>query len=339
MVSDSTEEKVKTLGIDQAGHKFVMYAGGKVTGVKDGKRSVLASPAILEEPGYRYFIDADGDLSRKPKGSPWSPPAVIARELPLEPLKQYVHEPAVAPIRFARLPFESISYYESELLEPERALAAWEAAHAVAGATGLSPIIRTFRIQDHNVEGWQKGLGAVAKERKEAGSLDVRKFFKDREVELNKVFAESASEGDGRADELVIQRAALAALPADKLKRREPQPFHFQTLGQYVVLVLVACEPWELPVCVQFGGWNQVPDPVAQSAVLREWSKQYGTDIVVAGGDFLEMRTTRALTPPELKTAAWDQMVFADDIVFQGTKTVDNLAREISTGRWFFWWD
>ena len=339
MAADSTEEKVKRLGIDQAEHKFVIYAAGQVTGVKNGKRSVLASPGILEVPEYRYFIDADGDLSRIPKGVPWSPPAVIARELPLEPLSQYAHEPAVAPIRFARMPFESISYYESELLEPEKALAAWEAAHAVAGATGLSPVIRTFRIQDHNVEGWQKGFGTVEKERKEARSLDVRNFFKDREVELNRVFAESASEGDGRTDELAIQRAALAALPPDRLKRREPKPFHFQTLGQYVVLVLVACKPWELPLCIQFGGWNQVPGPVAQSAVLREWSRLYGADIVVAGGDFIEMRITRALTPAELKVVAWEHFLFADDIVFQGTKTVDNLAGEISTGRWFFWWD
>jgi hypothetical protein len=339
MTTPPGPEKIKTLQLDTTGYRFVMYTNGQVTGVKDGKRMVLAEPKLLEEPEYRYLIDRDGDLSRHPKGIPWSPPVVVARQLASARLDLYKQDRNLGGIRFAKLPFDSVAYYESELLEPDRALAAWEEARVRSRETGLSPVIRTFRIQDHNLEGWQKGFGELAKDREKAASLDVAAFFKRREADLDRAFAESARDGEGPADEVAVQRATLKKVAHGDLKRREPKPYHYQMLGQYVVLVLVSCEPWELPVCLQFGGWNQSPNSNAQSAVLRHWSKLYGAELVVAGGDFLEMRTTKALTPEELKTAAWEQFLLADDIVFQGTKSVDNLAKEIRAGHWYFWWD
>jgi hypothetical protein len=330
-------EKVRSLAHLRSQKPHLRFSDGKVFDTSGKPWTVIET--FLEEPSYFYFIDDDGDIAREPQGQPWSRPA--ADKLPMNPLAAYREVSALASIRFGRLPFETVTYYESELLEPDRALAAWEAAAALTGQTGLAPLIRAFPIQECQLADFLEELTKVPAERREAASIEVAPILTQRQVRLEQALAE-ADEDEGLerpADALASLRDGLEQQSPDELAPHASKPFVFQTEGKYVVLTLVACEPWELPVCIGFGGWNEAPYPVVQSAVLRHWSLRYGAELVATGGAYLEMRTKQALTPSQLKTLAWEQFLFAEDSVLQGTETVAALAQEIASGHWFFWWD
>jgi hypothetical protein len=306
----------------------------------------LALEKLLEVPGYRYCIDKDGDLAREPRGQPWTPPASSA--LPTAPLSAFADVPALATQRFAQIPYGSITYYESELLEPDHALALWEEASARARETGLAPVIRTTQVQQHELKNkWgidYLGVEQIPANRQKAAQLDVSAYFAEREARMDEVLADCIDDDEAEArsgeQQRAEQAAGLARLSAEELAPVAPRPFVFQRAGAYVVLVLVACVPWELPACIGVGGWNQAPTSAEQSAVLRHWSQRYGGELVAIGDSgYMEHRTLRTLTPPELKTLAWEMFLFCEDVVLQGTYTVAALAKELASGHWYLWWD
>jgi hypothetical protein len=105
--------------------------------------------------------------------------------------------------------------------------------------------------------------------------------------------------------------------------------------------LLPLAHPWEAPVYLSFGNWNECPAPELQAAVLREWHASHGAVPAAITGDVLECFVER---PPQTQAAAMDlaaeQWIFCDDIVSQGTQTVRNLALErLNAPHWFFWWD
>jgi hypothetical protein len=178
----------------------------------------------------------------------------------------------------------------------------------------------------------------VPEDRRKAATLDVAAFFAERTASLAETLGDDADEGAGDA-ELARQREELEKLSPDELIPIFPTTYEFQSRGKYVVLVVVDCEPWKVPACIQFGGWNNAPYPHVQSAVLRHWGQLYGAALVVVGGDYLELRTRLTLTPTQLKALAWEQFIFAEDIALQGTETVAKLAKGIAISPWFLWWD
>lgn len=98
---------------------------------------------------------------------------------------------------------------------------------------------------------------------------------------------------------------------------------------------------WELPIYLQFGGWNACPDPQEHGAVLAYWYHYYGAELFGLGSDVLELWV--ADPPVSLTTAmvlAKEQMAYCDDLVFQGTLTVKRLAQYLlGSTSWSFWWD
>lgn len=98
---------------------------------------------------------------------------------------------------------------------------------------------------------------------------------------------------------------------------------------------------YQAPAAVGFGGWNDCPAPEFLSAVLREWGSAYAAVPVSLAGDVMECIVDRPpLTPAAAFTLACQQWIVCDDIVSQGTETVDRLARAIwRCPTWFFWWD
>ena len=119
-------EKVLLLPQYRAIREHLNFANGTLYDTRQEPWQPLET--LLQVPRYRYFLDADGDLARAPQGEPWAPPASAA--LPMEPLAAFAEVPALAALRFAKIPYGAVTYYESEMVEPDRALALWEAASA-----------------------------------------------------------------------------------------------------------------------------------------------------------------------------------------------------------------
>jgi hypothetical protein len=80
-------------------------------------------------------------------------------------------------------------------------------------------------------------------------------------------------------------------------------------------------------------------DTASLSAVLRSWEDRYDAIPVALGFDTLTLAVRRP--PVTADGIAREQGLFAPDIVYQGTDTVEALAREIerSPTAWWFWWD
>ena len=102
--------------------------------------------------------------------------------------------------------------------------------------------------------------------------------------------------------------------------------------------------PWELPLLLPMGGFNDCPLPWEQAAVFRFWHESYGAVPVVAGYDVWELRVTR---PPmqlvEAEQLALQQFAFDYDLVLEAGKDADSIRALASHLReakaWYFWWD
>ncbi len=98
---------------------------------------------------------------------------------------------------------------------------------------------------------------------------------------------------------------------------------------------------WEVPAYLNFGGWNECPEPSAHVVMMKHWFEEYGADLVGMNGDTVEMYANRPPgTRPEALKLAEEHYLYCDDVVIQGTQTVENLAGGLlGTSIWFFWWD
>ena len=131
----------------------------------------------------------------------------------------------------------------------------------------------------------------------------------------------------------------------------EPEPAHRFTLPYEIIsnkiydkmqLVDFRDIPfYEIPVYMQFGGWNACPFPEKHAAMLKHWNETYNASFFGTDGAVLEMS---AENPPDTYEKAHilakEQMAYCDDIVFQGTMTAERLAKTlVNSTAWYFWWD
>lgn len=109
-----------------------------------------------------------------------------------------------------------------------------------------------------------------------------------------------------------------------------------------VGIVLVPTErSWEAPAFLNYGGWNECPEPAVHAAFLRRWHERYGAEVVSIGPDVMELAIARPVTDREEALAlAGEQFLYSYDIVAQGTETLDRLAAHLLHATvWYFWWD
>jgi hypothetical protein len=109
-----------------------------------------------------------------------------------------------------------------------------------------------------------------------------------------------------------------------------------------VGLVLVPTErSWEAPAYLNYGGWNECPEPAVHVAFLRRWHELHGAEVVSIGPDVMELSIGRPASDREEALALADeQFLYAYDIVTQGTETLDRLAAHLLQATvWYFWWD
>lgn len=122
-------------------------------------------------------------------------------------------------------------------------------------------------------------------------------------------------------------------IPIDVLTR-EPKP------KVYIALVpTMTC--WHVPAYLRFGAWNECPGPEEHAALMKCWHQDWGAEVVGITRDIVEMRVSQ---PPQNKANALilakQQYLYCQDIVDQGTKTLESLAAVLlGSTAWYFWWD
>ncbi|MFN4096922.1 MAG: DUF4253 domain-containing protein, partial [Sphingomonas sp.] len=112
-------------------------------------------------------------------------------------------------------------------------------------------------------------------------------------------------------------------------------------LARVHILVLPTRDSAEVPAYLRWGGWNACPMPEIHVAVLRDWNRRYGVELVGIDGDTINLRATRRpASRDEALALAREQFFYCPDIVYQGTDTLAPLAAGLmASDWWFFWWD
>lgn len=98
---------------------------------------------------------------------------------------------------------------------------------------------------------------------------------------------------------------------------------------------------YEVPAYHRFGHWNDCPSPAVHTALARDWAAQYGARLIINGPDVIEYEVERPILD---RTEAIEMALvhgrYCEDIITQGTGTVEALAASLLGARfWYFWWD
>ena len=114
-----------------------------------------------------------------------------------------------------------------------------------------------------------------------------------------------------------------------------------EPLPEVAIALLPIEEGWQATAILPWGNYNENPGPALHTAVLRDWSRRYGAELVSMTGDVIEMAVSRPpTTDQEALALAREQFMYAPDIVQQGVGDVETLAAALKDSRsWYFWWD
>lgn len=109
------------------------------------------------------------------------------------------------------------------------------------------------------------------------------------------------------------------------------------------IVLLPTVEGWHVPAYLNFGGWNDCPNPSEHVCLLKHWHEHYGADLMGMTSTIIEMRVSR---PPRDRnsamTLAMEHYVYCNESIGYDfvTNTLEDLAaRLLDAPRWYFWWD
>lgn len=209
------------------------------------------------------------------------------------------------------------------------AAAAWLEARAAGGKEGFSPLILTVRAPD---------LGAVR------DAAAVARIEVPAPDEILQIMAEEAGDADGEADVLLQQ--ALGEIEEQPVPEA-PLQLELASLSmplgssrafpQAAIARIPTAESWQIPLHLNFGGWNSAPKPAEIAAFAQRWKALYGADIACITADTLEFAVERPpATFEEAKRLALEHTLFCSEDLGEMSDYVASLR---SARSWFFWWD
>jgi hypothetical protein len=96
-----------------------------------------------------------------------------------------------------------------------------------------------------------------------------------------------------------------------------------------------------LAVCGWSGPANHEDDIAKIAAVLADWERRFGAQVVEVGFDTLELSVpVPPATLAEALPQAAEHTAFCPDLVFQGTGSLTEYAEQlVGAHQWSFWWD
>jgi hypothetical protein len=181
--------------------------------------------------------------------------------------------------------------------------------------------------------------------------------------EMDRVL-EFAEEGDDPSEILKFSQTIDAEEWLQKRKELDPDMYSFdegdwprqgekisiithldiltqKPLNKVSIALLKISASWEAFANLNWGAWNDCPEPAVHCAIHKQWASQYGSEVVSITGDVVQCVVAR---PPTSRAAsmklAYEQFYYCSDIVAQGTQTITALAAGLMDGQyWYFWWD
>jgi hypothetical protein len=117
---------------------------------------------------------------------------------------------------------------------------------------------------------------------------------------------------------------------------RSSSPF-----DQVAIMRVPTVQSYEVPVYLDWGGWNACPSPLEIAAVGRYWEGTHGATLVAMGADKLEFSVTRRpANHAEAVALLKEHLSFAPDNAELDQDMLEEMAAELQgSDYWFFWWD
>jgi len=238
------------------------------------------------------------------------------------------------------------------------ALDQWQAARNLVPKTGLWPVIvNSSELQGFLFADLPRGdaLPERIRQAQDLDALEVLTKYLHRSSEfVPETSSEQASVGvfsatDPSAYLPWIER--IRGVWPDIIDPQHSDPHDFLLPEEFlqipkgqetVSLCLLPVEQsWKVPLCLQFGGWNECPLPAEHGSVQRSWQQRFGAEIVCMSGDIIECYVNSPpMTQQESRKLALEQFAYSSDIVHQGVGSLEELAaRLLRNQTWYFWWD
>jgi hypothetical protein len=229
--------------------------------------------------------------------------------------------------------------------ENARAVDTWQRLRSIVPQAGLWPVLLGDYEQDIR-EPVRRSTGAILAE---AARVDPAAWFREAlrlEMEELRLQLEEADADFSGSLQRIIADGGFPRGPWTGAGDEGHGLFsvHFgsgKPDGRMDVALLPAAHCWEVPAVVGFGGWNDCPPAEVHVALWQYWHGRYGAELMTLTADVVEMSVAR---PPRSREEAFElaeeKFLYCQDIVVQGTETLDGLAcGDLGSPVWFFWWD
>lgn len=215
----------------------------------------------------------------------------------------------------------------------EEAVATWEKLRDDAASSGLWPVL-IGSPEDASV------LADMTEINCDDGHTFERTLARAAKVDVERALARVARLYGVRAGEL----RGSPPLPDEPPSNEFVAPYDLvsgEFLPEVRIALLPVDESWQATAIVPWGNYNENPAPPVHTALLRDWNRRYGAELVSMTGDVLELSVSRPpVTDHAALALAREQYSYAPDIVQQGVGDVEALAATLKDGRaWYFWWD
>jgi len=109
-----------------------------------------------------------------------------------------------------------------------------------------------------------------------------------------------------------------------------------------VLIALIPTADWtEVPAYLNYGGWNDCPEPKWHVAAFKHWKEAYNCELVGLSYDTFNIRVgKRPQTKEQALNLAVDQNWYCGDLTSQIMGDVPSLAQALKASDWWlFWWD
>jgi hypothetical protein len=215
----------------------------------------------------------------------------------------------------------------------DEAIEKWRELRGRAGPSGPRPVL-IGSPADASL------LADTVKFNCDEGHTFERTLERASKVDLRRALAQVARAYGVRAREL----RGSTPLPDDPSSNEFVVPLDVLTLEplpEVRIALLPIDESWKATALLPWGSFNDSPGPAVHTAILRDWSRRYGAELVSLTGDVVEMSVRRPPTTDDAALAlAREQFSYSPDIVQQGVGDIEALAASLKNGHaWYFWWD
>jgi uncharacterized protein DUF4253 len=160
-----------------------------------------------------------------------------------------------------------------------------------------------------------------------------KSYFEDRE--------DPEAPGVELFDELRPVPPQAASSGIGLIRDYDPNARSFSPFAEVAIMRIPTVHSYEIPVYLDWGGWNACPASLEMAAVGRYWEETHGARLVAMGSDKLEFHVSR--TPAnhaEAIALLKEHLSFAPENLEFDQDMLEGAAAELQVrDSWFFWWD